>query len=101
MSNKWPQEKYAYKIRSNSNMPVKSIKQYNRREHVVEVSRSTLYRVRKDSNAKFLGCEKEQYKVLWSYGAELRISNPGTTYIIKVTPLGPNSAMLKRVYYDF
>lgn len=74
---KWLLEKYAYKIRSNPHYPINALKQDIRTENVLDISRSTVYRMRKDAKAKLLGNEKEQYKMLWSYCAEIMRSNPG------------------------
>lgn len=60
-------DKYAHRLRNNPSYPIKALKQDIRNEHVVDVSRSMLYRVRKDAASEKMGNEKEQYILLWSY----------------------------------
>lgn len=67
------------------------------KEHILDVSRSMLYRVRKEAASQVMGSEKE-YRLLWSYCAELIRSNPGSTCIIKAKPYEDNAAVFHRIY---
>ncbi|KAI5657167.1 hypothetical protein M9H77_25960 [Catharanthus roseus] len=59
VSRKWLIENYYYRIRNNPNYLVNSLKQDIRSEHVLDVSRSMFYRVRKNAATEILGSEKE------------------------------------------
>lgn len=49
---------------------------------MLDVSRSMLYRLRKDDASQVIGSEKEQYRLLWSYCEEIMKRHPGSTCII-------------------
>lgn len=85
-------------IRSNPKHPVKSIRQDTRTEHVIDISRSMLYEVRKDATTEMMGDEKEQYKLLWSYCAETMKANPYGNCKINVKPCAENQALFHGVY---
>lgn len=88
--------KYTYRIRSNPDIPVKALRQDIMKEHIVEVLRVTLYRVRNDAIRELLGSEEKQYKLLSSYYPELMKSNRGTKCVIKARPVGEGAAMFLR-----
>lgn len=98
VSRKWLVEKYACRIRSNPKYPIKSLRQDIRTEHVIDVSRSMLYRVRTDVATEIMDDEKEQYKLLWSYCAEIMRANLDSNYRIKAKPYAENQAVFHKVY---
>nr|AAP45178.2 Zinc knuckle family protein [Solanum bulbocastanum] len=73
-------KKYADEFKINPSWGVKEFQAHVMRKHSCTLSRYQSYRAKKKALNLITGTKKEQFDMLWDYCAELRRSNPGTTW---------------------
>lgn len=90
-------EKYVEKIRADEKMSIKGLGELIQQEWNMRIHRQKLWRARKIALNTIYGDEIAQYRKLWDYAAELRRSNPGSTFFIEIAEDG----MFQKCYFSF
>lgn len=82
----WLANRYMERIKSNTSLPVKELRQTVDEEYHAEISRSKAYRARAKAIAKIKGSHEEQYSGLGDYCEELKRSHLSTNTKVEFTP---------------
>ncbi|XP_034203925.1 uncharacterized protein LOC117618477 [Prunus dulcis] len=79
----WLAQRYATKLSRLHNEDMRTFKQQVQEDLSVIASKSQIYRTRQKATSITEGTYEKQYELLWDYAAELRMTNVGSTVIIK------------------
>lgn len=98
---KWLSKKYVDQIKIHPNMAVSSFGETVKKDFVLKVSRSQLYRARRMAQITIEGTYAQQYALLWDYCAELRRTNPDSSIFMKTEEDMDGQLCFQRVYICF
>ncbi|CAL9022998.1 unnamed protein product [Prunus brigantina] len=82
-TSKWLCDRYAHKLRRNSDFDLKSFQQDVLADYKINVTKLQVYRAKRLARDLNEGTFKEQYARLWDYVEELKSANQGSTVKIK------------------
>ena len=86
----WLSNRYMERIRSNTRMPTREIRQTVHEEYQTQISKWVASNARKLALKMIQGSAEAQYKKLWEYCAEIKKTHEGSTMEIMFTPFrGP------------
>ena len=90
LKSKWLSDRYMERIRSNSRIPVREIRQTVNEEYQAQISRWIAAKARKLALEMIKGSAEQQYKRIWEYCAEIKKTHEGSTMEVMFTPFrGP------------
>ncbi|XP_031124421.1 uncharacterized protein LOC116027130 isoform X2 [Ipomoea triloba] len=75
---------YKEEFKDNENWGRREFQKKVKRTFRCNVSKYQSYRARRNAKKSLIGTQSEQFNMLWDYCEELRISNPGTTVMMKL-----------------
>ncbi|CAL2258913.1 unnamed protein product [Prunus armeniaca] len=79
----WLAQRYATQLSRKHNWDMGNFKQQVREDLSMIASKSQIYRARQKATSISEGTYEKQYELLWDYVAELKITNVGSTVIMK------------------
>ncbi|VVA39283.1 PREDICTED: transposon, partial [Prunus dulcis] len=82
-TSKWLCDRYANKLKRNSDFDLKSFQQDVLEDYKINVTKLQVYRAKRLARDLNEGTFKEQYARLWDYAEELKTANKGSTVKIK------------------
>jgi hypothetical protein len=81
---RWIAGKYLESFRANEKMSITSLSRTIQKDWNITPSRSKVARARRLIMRQIHGDEEQQFNSLWDYGQELRRSNPGSSFFLKL-----------------
>ncbi|CAL9011228.1 unnamed protein product [Prunus brigantina] len=96
-TSKWLCDRYAHKLRRNSDFDLKSFQQDVLADYKINVTKLQVYRAKRLARDLNEGTFKEQYARLWDYVEELKSANQGSTVKIK-TQVVKGETVFQRIY---
>ncbi|KAM1342183.1 hypothetical protein ACFX2F_006539 [Malus domestica] len=94
----WLVKRYVDKFRLNPSMPITTFMETVKEERIVEIHLKTAYRVRAQCLKILEGSNVNQYTKLWEYCDELRRTNSGSTFQMKVLPYDDAHVIFQKIY---
>ncbi|KAJ8626415.1 hypothetical protein MRB53_019722 [Persea americana] len=103
LNSAWIAKSYNHRIITNPTWPTQSLLETIQQKTTIKVNKQAIYRAMKKSASMIEGSDDEQYAMLWDYCQEMKQTNPGSTVVMKTTPVGDGSGLFrfKRIYICF
>ncbi|KAG5533218.1 hypothetical protein RHGRI_027431 [Rhododendron griersonianum] len=88
----WLSRTYIDRLRDDPNWKLSAIRKAAKRDHMVDMSDSQVYRAKRKALQEIEGNHRQQYWKLWDYCEMIRRTNPGSTALLKVERTLSNTA---------
>lgn len=98
---KWLSKNYMQTFQENDSWSCPNFMKKVQSDLILKCSKQKAYRTRKHATQIIEGTYKEQYALLWDYGAELKRSNPGSTVEFETERGAEGQLLFKRMYVCF
>ena len=79
---KWLAKRYMENFKNNPQWPVEAIRETDKSDHTVGVSKSKVYRAKRTAKTLINGTHQEQYALIWNYCLEIKRAMPGSTLVV-------------------
>ncbi|XP_027158453.1 uncharacterized protein LOC113760078 [Coffea eugenioides] len=86
ITTKWLSDRYVERIRSNNNLPTRELRQIVHEDYHTEISKHVAAKAKTLAIEKIKGSVESQYKKIWQYCEEIKMTHPSSTMEVMFTP---------------
>lgn len=97
----WLAKEYMQSFKTNDSWSAPEFMNRVQKDHILKCNVMKAYRAKRHATKAIEGSYNEQYAALWSYAAEIKRSNPGSTVKIESELNSEGQAVFQRIYICF